>query len=133
VLSLSVEKESVILNNKGAVLVHLQRFQEALDYFAISYRLRKNKFGEENLMTYNSLENVASMKFKLGLDLSDCIRDYERVLKFKERKFGIGSREALMTKANLAFAFFEGKRYEQSLECFHYCLEKWKSFTESGR
>jgi hypothetical protein len=43
-------------------------------------------------MTYNSLENVTSMKFKLGIDLNDCVKDYEKVLKFKERKYGIGSK-----------------------------------------
>lgn len=68
--SLSVEKESVILNNKGAVLVHLHRYEEALTFFTQSYHLRRAKFGQESLSTYNSLENVASMKLKLALNLS---------------------------------------------------------------
>jgi tetratricopeptide (TPR) repeat protein len=110
-LTLTIEKESLILNNKGAVLVHLNRFEEALQLFRAAHALRVGKYGEESLMTYNSLENVASMRLRLRTAIGESIRDYERVFRFKERKFGVGSREAIRTKSNLAFALLEAGRY----------------------
>ena len=58
----------------------------------------------------------------MNLSVSDSIHDYEKVFKFKEKKFGIGSKEAIMTKQNLAFALLQNGRYSEGLQSCHYCL-----------
>jgi tetratricopeptide (TPR) repeat protein len=125
-----VEKQSLILNNKGAVLIHLQQLEDALGLFELAYKLRKERFGEENILTYNCLENIASVKCKLGLSPNESISDYERVFKFKERRYGVGSREAIRTKGNLCLVLLAAKRYKEGLENCHYCLEKLHTQSE---
>lgn len=66
----------------------------------------------------------------MGLSLNECISDYERVFTFKERRLGVGSREAIRTKGNLALVLLAGKRYKEGLESCHYCLEKLRLQSE---
>ena len=88
--------------------------------------MRKNRYGEENLFTYNSFENMTSMKFKLGINLKECVNEYERILKYKEKKFGVGSKEQLKSKTNLAFVLFELRRYMEGIDYLRFCLGKYQ-------
>lgn len=54
------------------------------------------------------------------------MNEYERVLEYKEKKFGLGSKEQLKSKTNLASILFELKRYRESLVCLRFCLDKYR-------
>lgn len=48
------------------------------------------------------------------------------MLRYKEKKFGEGSKEYLKSKENLALTFFELKRYREGLDNLCFCLRKYK-------
>lgn len=59
------------------------------------------------------------------------MNEYERVVEYKEKKFGVGSKEQLKSKTNLAFVLFELKRYKEGVDCLRFCLEKYKLLLKS--
>lgn len=46
------------------------------------------------------------MKIVLRVDLPECCEYLHKIIKFKEKKFGSGSIEAINSKMNLGLAFF---------------------------
>lgn len=61
------------------------------------------------------------------------MQEYERVLRYKEKKFGVGSKGQLKTKTNLALVLFELKRYKDGLENLYFCLGKYKTLVERDK
>jgi len=120
-LGISLEEVGQLLNDAGACLWNLARFQLAHQYITRALRIDERVFGKEHPTIASRVNNLGRVLQDLGR-LEDAREAYERALRIDEAVYGASHPKTAIIVSNLGVVLQDLGKLEEAREAFERSL-----------